>query len=111
MGAVYLDRGYEVARTHILRWYGPLEQRLAGQEHNDNPKGRLQELVQPQHGNTALRYEVGHVKGQPHERRFEVHLYFLDRLVGTGSGGSKKEAEENAAREALAQWTTPSAPN
>ena len=111
VGAVYLDRGYEAARTHVLRWYGPLGPRLAGQECSDNPKGRIQELVQPLHGNTALRYAVARIKGEPHERRFEVQLYLLDRLVGTGSGSSKKEAEENAAREALAQWKPPSAPS
>ncbi len=105
--AIYLDGGLEAARPAILRWYGPLERRLDGPEQGDNPKGRLQELVQPEHGNDALRYEVVHTQGQPHERHFEVHLHLLGRIVGTGSGRSKKEAEENAAREALRLWKTP----
>ena len=46
------------------------------------------------------------INGQPHDRHFDVHLHLLDRLIGTGSGRSKKEAEENAAREALRQWKT-----
>lgn len=110
IGAVYLDAGLPDARACLLRWYGPLERRLATLEHADNPKGRLQEIVQPEHGNAALRYDVTAVLGDAHRRRFEVSLHFLDRLVGTGSGSSKKEAEENAARAALAQWKT-SAPN
>lgn len=110
VGAVYLDGGFAEVRTAVLRWYGPLEKRLATLEHADNPKGRLQEIVQPEHGNSALRYEVTAILGDAHRRRFEVSLHFLDRLVGTGSGSSKKEAEENAARAALAQWKT-SAPN
>jgi ribonuclease-3 len=110
IAAVYLDGGLAAARENLLRWYGPLPERLAALEGGDNPKGRLQELVQPKHGNDALRYEVTKIKGQPHERRFDVNLFFLDRLLGTGTGSSKKEAEESAAREALAQWTK-SAPN
>ena len=110
VGAIYLDGGLEAARKAVLQCYGPLSRRLDGSEHGDNPKGRLQELVQPEHGNTALRYEVIHTKGQPHDRHFDVHLHLLGKLIGTGSGRSKKEAEENAAREALQQWKT-SAPN
>jgi len=110
IGAVFVDGGFDAARRQLLQWYGPLSERLVALESGDNPKGRLQEMVQPQHGNDALRYEVTKIKGQPHERRFDVHLFFLDRLVGTGTGSSKKEAEENAAREALAQWKPP-APN
>ncbi|HQF38047.1 MAG TPA: ribonuclease III [Opitutaceae bacterium] len=106
VGAIYLDGGIDAARAAVLGCYGPLDRRLDGPEQGDNPKGRLQELVQPAHGNSALRYEVIHTKGQPHDRHFDVHLHLLDRLIGTGSGRSKKEAEENAAREALRQWKT-----
>jgi ribonuclease-3 len=109
-GAIYLDAGIDTARTAVLQWYGPLAQRLAGSELEDNPKGRLQELVQPEHGNDALRYEVTQITGQPHDRHFDVHLHLLGRIIGTGTGRSKKEAEENAASEALRQWKT-SVPN
>lgn len=104
VGAMYLDGGMDKTRAAVLSWYGPLAERLDGSEQGDNPKGRLQELVQPEHGNSALRYEVIQTKGQPHDRHFDVHLHLLGRLIGTGSGRSKKEAEENAAREALRQW-------
>jgi len=110
VAAIYLDGGLEAARSTVLRWYGPLSKRLAGSEPGDNPKGRLQELVQPEYGNTALHYEVTQIMGQPHDRHFDVQLHLLDRLIGTGSGRSKKEAEENAAREALLKWKI-SAPN
>jgi ribonuclease-3 len=109
VGAIYLDGGLPAARLSVLGWYGPLANRLNA-EHGDNPKGRLQELVQPTHGNAALRYDVVDTRGEPHDRHFDVHLHLLNRLIGTGSGRSKKEAEENAAREALRQWKT-SAPN
>jgi ribonuclease-3 len=104
VGALYLDAGIEAARKLILLWYGPLEVRLGMLEQHDNPKGRLQELVQPVHGNEALRYELHRTKGAPHERSFEIHLHFLDRMIAEGHGSSKKEAEEDAARAALANW-------
>lgn len=103
-GAVYLDSGLETSRSLILRWYGPLDARLGMHEQHDNPKGRLQELVQPVHGNDALRYELHHTKGAPHERSFDIRLYFLGRMIAEGHGSSKKEAEEDAARIALANW-------
>ena len=104
VGALYLDAGIETARTLILRWYGPLDARLEGHEQFENPKGQLQERVQPAHGNEALRYELHRTKGAPHERRFEIHLHFLGRKVAEGHGSSKREAEEDAARAALANW-------
>ena len=64
-------------------------------------KGRLQELVQPLHGNNALRYEVVRIDGEDHAREYEVAVYLLDRALGTGRGTSKKNAEEAAAHEAL----------
>ena len=67
----------------------------------ENPKGRLQELVQPTHGNSALRYEVIGVAGEDHARTYEVAVYLRDRQLGLGRGPSKKTAEEEAARVAL----------
>jgi ribonuclease-3 len=104
VGALYIDAGLEETRRHLLRWYGPLDARLEGHEQRENPKGRLQELVQPAHGNDALRYEMHRIEGAPHERSFDVHLHFRGRKVAEGHGSSKKEAEENAARAALANW-------
>jgi ribonuclease III len=102
VGAVYLDAGLLIARRVVMGLYGHLPERLAGVEDVENPKGRLQELVQPVHGNNALRYEVVHIKGEDHAREYEVAVYLLDRLLGSGRGPSKKIAEEAAARAALA---------
>jgi ribonuclease-3 len=101
VGAVYLDGDYGEARRVVLGIYGPLEARLATVEEAENPKGRLQEIIQPLHGNNALRYDVVRIAGEDHSRRYEVSVFLLDRLLGTGSGSSKKSAEEAAAREAL----------
>ena len=100
IGAVYLDGGPSQARSLVLSLYGDLDRRLAGTEES-NPKGRLQELIQPTHGNKALRYEVVQTLGADHAREFEVAVYLVDREIGRGRGTSKKAAEENAARTAL----------
>ena len=101
IGAVYLDSDLATARRVVLALYGPLPARLALVEDIDNPKGRLQELVQPLHGNHALRYEVLRIVGEDHAREYEVAVFLLDRQLGTGRGSSKKVAEEAAARVAL----------
>lgn len=101
VGAVFLDSDLATARDVLLRLYGPLADRLAGVEDFDNPKGRLQEMVQPLHGNHALRYEVTATLGEHHAREYEVSVHLLDRHLGSGRGSSKKTAEEAAARAAL----------
>ncbi len=103
VGAVYLDRGLDAARERVLAWYGPLAAHLALSEDAENPKGRLQELVQPVHGNTAIRYEVENTSGPRHAREYEVSVFLHDRKLGTGRGSSKKVAEEIAARDALTE--------
>jgi ribonuclease-3 len=101
VGAVYLDSHIDNARRVVRDLYGPLPARLALVEEVENPKGRLQELVQPLHGNTALRYEVLGIEGEDHAREYSVAVFLHDRQLGAGRGSSKKQAEEAAAREAL----------
>jgi ribonuclease III len=101
VGAVYLDSDLDEVRRVVRRVYGDLAVRLAPMETADNPKGRLQELVQPEHGNSALRYDVVHIAGEDHAREYEVAVYLLDRRLGVGRGTSKKLAEEAAAQMAL----------
>jgi ribonuclease-3 len=101
IGAVNLDAGLEGARRVVLAAYGDLRGRLGLLEDGANPKGRLQEIVQPLHGNQAIRYEVVGTGGADHEREYEVAVYLLERRLGSGRGSSKKLAEEEAARAAL----------
>ena len=101
VGAIYLDSDIAVTRTLVLGWYGPLADRLAVSEDAENPKGRLQELIQPEHGNNALSYHVNATSGPRHAQVYEVEVRLNDRPLGTGTGTSKKTAEEAAARVAL----------
>jgi ribonuclease-3 len=101
VAAIYLDAGYGPAREVILRLYGDVATRLGKTLPDDNPKGRLQELVQPRHGNDALRYDVTRIEGADHARAYEVSVFLLSRCIGTGRGTSKKLAEEAAAQAGL----------
>src|SRR5690606_30031545 len=67
VGALLLDAGLPAARAFIERTFGDLEHRLASLPLDDaNPKGRLQERIQPVHGTGALRYETVQSGGPDH---------------------------------------------
>ncbi len=101
IGAIFLDSDFAAVRQSVLGWYGPLPDRLDRLLDDDNPKGRLQELVQPVHGNDALHYELAGTAGAAHEREYQVAVYLGERLLGSGRGSTKKDAEASAARAAL----------
>jgi len=104
VAAIYLDSDWATVRRVVLPWFGNIELMIQNASPELNPKGRLQELVQPRHGNSALTYAVVATEGPPHQPRFQVEVRVQDEIVGRGSGSSKKEAEESAAREALENW-------
>ncbi len=103
IGAIYLDSDLASARATILRVYGDLASRAAASPADDNPKGALQEQVQPKHGNHALRYELIGVEGADHARTYEVAVFLHEQRLGVGRGTSKQAAETAAARHALTQ--------
>jgi len=104
VAAIYLDSDLDTTREVVLRLYGDIAQKLAAAEPDTNPKGRLQERVQPLYGNDALHYEVIATRGEAHAREFEVALTLHGERLATGRGSSKQRAEEAAARSALANW-------
>ncbi len=103
VGAIFTDTENDLSKTAdiVLSWYGDVSSHLQNQEHDLNPKGRLQEIIQPKHGNDALSYVVIRMDGEPHEREFEIEVFLFEQSLGSGIGKSKKEAEEEAARQAL----------
>lgn len=102
IGAIYLDSDLPTVRERILTWWGDLNAHIDSRETSDNPKGRLQELVQPVLGNAALRYDVAAIVGKDHARTYNVAVILNGTVIGRGSGSSKKKAETAAAREGLA---------
>jgi len=95
IAALYLDGGFETARKFIFN-YLSAQKRLVV---NDS-KSKLQEYIQSQF-QTLPDYKVVSESGPDHEKIFEIGVMLKDKLMGTGSGKSKKEAEQAAARNAL----------
>lgn len=101
LGAVYLDGGFDAARTLVLRLLGSrIDAAVAAGGAGQDHKSRLQEVLASVSSSTpTYRYEAS---GPDHAREFEVEVRAGGHLLGTGHGRSKKQAEQHAAREALA---------
>lgn len=106
IGAVYLDAGIEPARELILRLYGErFEQDLPGAEQLKDPKTRLQEWLQGRRESLPV-YEVVSVSGEAHDQTFVVTCTVAGLPAPTtGTGASRRKAEQDAADEALRQLT------
>jgi len=98
--AVYLDGGIEQARTIIHRVLLEREREEVVEERRRDFKTQLQELVQ-RRSDQVLRYEMTGESGPDHAKVFEACVSVNGTVVGVGTGRSKKEAEQSAARSAL----------
>jgi ribonuclease-3 len=98
VAALYLDAGIDVARGFVRRTLFPLidVDNAAGPE---SPKSTLQELLQEDRVTPS--YETVDVAGPPHARTFTCNVLANGVVIGTGKGSSKKQAESNAAQDAL----------
>ena len=99
-GALFLDRGLEQCRHHILRLYEPVLKNIEkGYLHRDY-KTLLQEFAQARFGVTP-QYGIVRESGPDHEKIFVAEVLVGDHgSAGVGSGKSKKEAEQAAAKAA-----------
>jgi ribonuclease-3 len=105
LGAIYLDKGVRAARAFILRQFVEEFAGLEVHPHNQNPKGRLQELLQAQ-SPANPNYRVVLETGPDHNKHFEVIVEWQGEEIGRGNGSSKKTAETNAAEAALRHVTS-----
>ena len=100
IGAIYLDGGFEMAKTFILTQARVDLDELAEKPVDINPKGNLQELLQSISPRSPV-YELISQSGPEHEKTFEVQAIWEGIVLGKGSGRSKKQAETAAALEAM----------
>ncbi len=98
IGAIYLDLGYATARRVVLNIIVPYIENPKITFFSDY-KSSLQEYVQTEQ--KSVFYELVDEFGPAHDRTFKVVAKIDDMVYGIGIGGSKKEAEQEAAREAL----------
>ena len=101
IGSIYLERGYDDAarfiQQHIL---SKLDGILESGSWRD-PKSHLQEVSQKIDGQTPV-YKVLSEDGPDHDKVFSLGVYVGDKLMGKGSGSSKQNAQQDAAKAALA---------
>lgn len=102
VGAVYLDQGYDVARSVIAdALFANILQVIDNGTWKD-AKSRFQELAQEKYSETP-RYELISAVGPDHQKKFVIAVYVGDKEYAQGTGKSKQEAQQDAASHALAQ--------
>ena len=99
IAAIYLDGGVEAAQRFILRFISSAELKTG-----TDYKTQLQEFIQQQPG-AFVEYVVVAESGPDHQKRFTVDARVKGETIGNGSGSSKKQAEQAAARQALERQT------
>ncbi len=108
LGAVYLDQGMRTAQRVIRQLFWPRMQAYARGEGDRDYKTSLQELAAQELGRIP-EYRVME-RGPDHQKEFTATVYLAGRDFGRGIGHSKKEAEQQAAREAFRRLTVEEAP-
>lgn len=101
VAAIFIDRGFDCAYDFIVKYLfkGKLDFIVKNKLYL-SPKSRLQELLQAKYKTLPL-YVIAKEEGPEHKKEFTVEVYFDKKKLGDGYGLSKKEAEENAAKNAL----------
>jgi ribonuclease III len=102
IAAIYLDQGLETARSFILGLFGPEMYQQAHRGAGTDYKSKLQEIMQAERQITPT-YELITAVGPEHDKQFTVEVWIGDEALGRGAGKSKKQAEMEAARAALAK--------
>jgi ribonuclease-3 len=105
VAAVFLDGGMGAVTAVVERLFEEVVRKAVRGEYDRNYKARLQEFVQSTYGMLPGFRVVG-CEGPEHGKTFHVVSQIGDRDVGHGKGRSKKEAEQEAARDALAGLST-----
>jgi len=99
IGALYLDQGLDCVVEFLERIVFPKVE-VGAFSHVMDFKSQLQEMVQ-QSNNGTLHYEIVDEKGPAHNRTFVSRVLLNDKELGIGRGKSKKEAEQQAAQNAM----------
>ncbi len=100
IGAIYLDKGWQIAHDFVVRAFGEELSRCTESDLTWDYKSRLQNLCQARKINLPI-FNVVRSEGPDHEKEFEIEVLIQKKSLGRGTGKSKKEAEQNAARKAL----------
>ena len=101
VAVIYLESDYAAARDFILEALAPEIAAVRAERDWRDPKTVLQEQRQAAHLSSPV-YRVTGERGKPHDKTFTIDVLLDDLVAGTGSGKTKKEAQQAAAQAALA---------
>ena len=100
IGALYLDAGFDTALEVVSRLFSPLIEKLGSPEIIYDYKSIFQEYTQKTY-RTLPKYQLVEEVGPAHDKTFRVALTLNGETLSEGKGKSKKEAEQEAAKEAF----------
>ena len=100
IGAIYLDKGYDVASDFIAKHILTNIDDILREGSWRDPKSQLQEISQ-RIDNETPDYRVLEENGPDHDKTFTVAVYVNGQEMGRGTGGSKQQAQQAAARMAI----------
>ena len=101
IGAIYLDAGLKAA-YRFIKYILLKDIKTYDADNLTDYKTKLQEEIQAEHRD-AVQYVTISQSGPAHDRTFTVQVRYNDIVLGTGTGKSKKKAEEMAAKSALSK--------
>jgi ribonuclease III len=99
IGALYCDGGIEAAKHFFTKFILPNAEEIISEDQLKDAKSTLQEKVQSK-GFTSPQYKTVRESGPDHDKTFEVAVVVNNKEITSGSGKSKQEAEQNAAKKA-----------
>ncbi len=100
VGALFLDQGYPEAKRFISEYLFPLTERIVKEKLWLDAKSNFQEKAQELTGITPLYKKIDEI-GPDHDKHFTVAVFLGEKNIAEGSGKSKQDAEQEAARNAL----------
>jgi ribonuclease-3 len=103
LGAIYLDRGYDVAKSYLERNIITKIAEIVDKRLDIDSKSKLQEIAQEKLNYTPV-YEYVSSEGPEHDKEFTMSVSIKGKEFAQGKGKSKQEAEQVAAAVALTNW-------
>jgi ribonuclease-3 len=106
IGAIFLDQGYEMAKYFISRYIFNLIEKIVEEKTWLDAKSKFQEQAQENESVTPA-YKTLKEEGPDHDKQFTVGVFLGKEKIAEGTGKSKQEAEQEAAKNALLEkgWT------
>ena len=103
IGAIYLDQGYDTAKDFIAKHILSKMPQILEEGSWRDPKSYFQELAQHFDGETPT-YHTLREDGPDHDKTFTIGAYVGSTVRGSGTGHSKQDAEQAAARQGIAYY-------